>query len=123
LGRNREKHLYGDEKCYVVLDINPVTEGHMLVITKSHYDNMLGVPKEELSSLFSIAQDFAKLAIEKLGAKGVNVGTNIGKSAGQEIMHVHVHVIPRYTSRYSKRHNLTADEEARLLKLLKKGSV
>ncbi len=45
-----EKHLYDDKYCYVVLDINPVTRGHMLVITKKHYQNILEVPKDELEA-------------------------------------------------------------------------
>jgi len=123
LGRNIEKHLYSDDTCYVVLDINPITEGHMLVISKKHYENMLGVPKDELKVIFSVAQDFAKRAVEKLGASGVNVGTNIGRSAGQEVMHIHVHIVPRYKGGHTKRHTLSKEEETRLLKLLKNDSV
>ena len=123
LSADSKDHLYDDENCYVVLDINPVTRGHMLVITKKHYENMLDVPKDELSSCFGIAQDFARLAMEKLKAKGVNVGTNIGEYAGQVVMHTHIHIIPRYSPGYSKRHALGKEEKAELLSILKKRSI
>ncbi|MCL4404538.1 MAG: HIT family protein [Candidatus Marsarchaeota archaeon] len=123
LASDSSKHIYKDEICYVVLDINPVTEGHMLVITNKHYENMLEVPREELGGIYSVAQSFGKDVIEKLKAKGVNIGTNVGEYAGQVVMHTHVHIIPRYAKGYSKRHSLGADEEMRLLNLLKKGSL
>ncbi|MEM0154856.1 MAG: HIT family protein [Methanothrix sp.] len=123
LAADSRKHIYEDEHCYVVLDINPVTRGHMLVITKKHYENVLNVPKDELSSCFGVAQDFARLVIEKLGAKGVNIGTNIGEYAGQVVMHAHIHVIPRYVHGYSKRHVLGSEEETELLNILKKRSI
>ena len=116
-------HIYDDANCYVILDINPVSKGHMLVITKKHYENMLEVPKDELSLCFSVAQDFAGLAMEKLGAKGVNVGTNIGEYAGQVVMHTHIHIIPRYSRGYSKRHELGSEEKAELLSVLRKRRV
>ena len=123
LGADSGDHIYDDENCYVILDINPVSKGHMLVITKKHYENMLEVPKGELSLCFGIAQDFARLAIEKLGAKGVNVGTNIGEYAGQVVMHTHIHIIPRYSKGYSKRHELGDEEKAELLSVLGKHKV
>ncbi len=116
-------HIYDDGNCYVILDINPVSRGHMLVITKKHYENMLDVPKDELSLCFGVAQDFARAAMEKLGAKGVNVGTNIGKYAGQVVMHTHIHIIPRYSPGYSKRHELGSGEKAELLSVLKNNNI
>ena len=123
LAQDSEDHLYDDGNCYVILDINPVSRGHMLVITKKHYENMLEVPKDELSLCFGIAQDFARSAVEKLGAKGVNVGTNIGEYAGQVVMHTHIHIIPKYSPGYSKRHRLGSEEKAELLSILEKHSV
>ena len=37
--------LYEDEDVLAFLDINPVTYGHTLVISKEHYSNFLSTPK------------------------------------------------------------------------------
>ncbi len=119
-----EKHVYDDDMCYVVLDINPITKGHMLVISKRHYENVLSMPKEVLCRLFSVAQDYAIIAENRLGAKSVNIATNVGEYAGQVVMHAHVHVIPRYGGeRHYGRHRLSSNEKSEVLKLLVKGSV
>jgi len=34
------KTLYEDEKCRVILDVGPATEGHALILTKNHYMNL-----------------------------------------------------------------------------------
>ncbi len=104
LGNNPKKKneadlLYEDDKCVVLLDLYPVDYGHLLVIPKKHYANMLKAPDEVVCHMFKIAKKFAILEKERLGADGANISTNIGKIAGQAVMHFHVHVIPRYNNK------------------------
>lgn len=88
--------VYEDAEILAFLDVNPVSKGHTLVITKEHFKNFLLVPKDLLGKAMSVAQKIAQAQVEQLGAKGCNIITNVNEIAGQSVMHVHIHVIPRY---------------------------
>ncbi len=107
--------------CYAVLDKHPIEEGHMLVIPKEHYDDILSAPDEVVADMFLTAKALAVDLREKLGADGINVATNIGASAGQFIMHAHVHVIPRHSGKrrsFSRGAELSVKDNERLVALL-----
>ena len=90
--------LYEDDDVVAFLDVNPVSYGHALVVTKSHYDNFLSCPKGVMHKVYDLAQRIGQVQIKQLGAKGVNVLANCYEAAGQSVMHFHVHVIPRYNA-------------------------
>ncbi len=90
--------LYEDDDVMAFLDVNPVTYGHALVISKKHYSNFLATPKDLMNKVMNVAQRIGQVQMEQLGAKGVNILINCKEPAGQEVPHFHVHVIPRYTS-------------------------
>jgi histidine triad (HIT) family protein len=94
--KEKEKIIYEDSYCFVVLDKYPISRGHLLIISKEHFESMLDATDEVVADMYIVAKKFAKKQEEKLGAVAVNIGTNIGKEAGQKIMHFHIHVIPRY---------------------------
>ena len=91
--------LYEDEDVLAFLDINPVTYGHTLVISKEHYSTFLSTPKAIMHKRMNLAQTIGPVQIEQLGAKGVNILINSYEAAGQVVPHFHVHVIPRYTAK------------------------
>lgn len=88
--------VYEDDDVLAFLDISQTTKGHVLVVSKSHYDNFLKTPKRVMHQVMDVAQRIGQAEISVVGAKGVNILTNINKEAGQSILHFHVHVIPRY---------------------------
>ncbi|HKL72890.1 MAG TPA: HIT domain-containing protein [Candidatus Onthovivens sp.] len=88
--------LFEDDDVLAFLDINPVTYGHALVISKAHYETFLSCPRDILEKVMNVSQRIGQIAIKILGAKGVNILTNCYPASGQEIPHFHVHVIPRY---------------------------
>ena len=90
--------LYEDEDVMAFLDVNPVTYGHALVISKKHYPNFLSTPKEVMNKVMNVAQRIGQVQMEQLGAKGINILINCKEAAGQEVPHFHVHVVPRYTA-------------------------
>lgn len=123
---SKEGIVYEDSKCYVVLDKYPVTKGHLLVIPKRHYKDMLEAPKDVIDEAYEVAKMAATKLREKLTADGMNITTNVGKEAGQLILHFHIHVIPRYRSghqhaefKYDHNHMITKELEAELQQLLK----
>ena len=91
--------LYEDDDVLAFLDINPVTYGHTLVISKEHYSTFLSTPKSVMNKVMNVAQRIGQVQIEQLGAKGVNILINSYEAAGQVVPHFHVHVIPRYTAK------------------------
>ena len=88
--------VHEDDKTVAFMDINPATRGHLLVIPKAHARDLLVVAPEALAACAAAAQRLAGLAIEKLGAAGVNLLNSCGAPAWQTVFHFHVHVIPRY---------------------------
>jgi diadenosine tetraphosphate (Ap4A) HIT family hydrolase len=95
--------VYEDKEVMAFLDFRPVSEGHTLVATKKHYENIFEVPDEEVAYLFKIVKKMA-LAIKKgVGADGISIAQNNGAAAHQVVFHFHVHVIPRYEMREAHR--------------------
>jgi len=78
-----------DENFYAFLDINPLKEGHTLVVPKREVDYIFDLKEEELSSLFAFAQRVAKGIKSAIGCKRVGVAV-----IGMEVPHAHIHLIP-----------------------------
>ena len=75
---------------------HPISQGHLLIITKRHVESFFETTVEEKIALLQGIEQ-AKVFIEKkLSPDGYNIGINDGESAGQTINHLHIHLIPRY---------------------------
>lgn len=88
--------LYEDEDTYVFLDINPVSNGHLLVIPKKHAETLTDLDEATAGAVFRTVRNVAEALENSLEPNGVNILQNNGAAAGQEVGHVHVHIIPRY---------------------------
>lgn len=78
-----------NEKFYAFLDINPLVEGHTLVIPKLEVDKFLDMPDDYLAEILLFAKPIAT-AIEKsfpCNRCGLSV-------VGLEVPHAHMHLIP-----------------------------
>ncbi len=86
-----------NKNAIAFLDINPIADGHTVVISKKHYANLRECPDEVLSDMIKLSKEVAnKISESKLKPWGFNYLSNDQKIAGQEIMHIHFHVIPKY---------------------------
>lgn len=85
-----------DDTTYAFMDINPASDGHLLVIPKRHSTDLLDVPLDDLSAVTLTAQRIAKAVVAELGADGVNLLNCCGAVAWQSVFHFHLHVIPRF---------------------------
>ncbi len=83
--------LYESDKILAFLDINPLSDGHLLLIPKTHAEKLHQVPDDELAELLICAKNLAL----KSGVQNYNVLQNNGRIAHQIIMHVHFHLIPK----------------------------
>ena len=86
--------VYEDDKVLVFLDINPNTNGHMLIISKEHIVTVDEVSSSLASHILEVEKKMHKLLTEKLDCSGLTIVQNNG--LGQEVKHYHVHLIPRY---------------------------
>ena len=85
--------IYEDELVLAILDTFPASWGHVLILSKKHYQNILECDEKTLFAMTKAIQKIG-LALEKTYAIGLNVCSNIHKSAGQTIMHAHIHLVP-----------------------------
>ena len=85
-----------DERTIAILDIQPATRGHALVIPRAHARDLLSIGAADLAGCIAIAQEVARRVVRRLGADGVNLLNSCGADAWQTIFHFHIHVIPRY---------------------------
>jgi len=80
----------------VVEDATPVSEGHMLIVTVRHTEDIFSMTDVERTDAMKMVGILKRRALRiDPSITGFNVGANCGVSAGQHIMHAHIHFIPR----------------------------
>ena len=85
-----------DDRTVTVMDINPATRGHVVVIPREHAENVVDVSDEDLAATMIAAKRMVERMQRTLAPAGFNVLSNMGREAWQSVFHFHVHVIPRY---------------------------
>ena len=113
--------VYEDDSVVVILDKYPASKGHLLVISRDHYESASKTPPPIVSRAFLVAAGLAKYYREELGAPGVNILANDGAQAGQMIFHFHVHVIPRWRGdplSFHGRREISPEEAREVLSML-----
>ncbi len=93
------KVVLENEGAISFLDINPISDGHTIVIPKKHYIDLSSCDSESLNYVIQLCHDVAQLYDgSKLKPWGFNYLSNQGSIAGQEVSHFHMHVIPKYAA-------------------------
>lgn len=88
--------IYEDDDFRVILDIEPASKGHALILPKEHYADLYELPEELAAKILLVAKKVVTKMTEIVGCSGYNVLQNNGVSAGQTVFHYHMHLIPRY---------------------------
>jgi diadenosine tetraphosphate (Ap4A) HIT family hydrolase len=89
--------VYRDERCAALMDIRPVTPGHVVVVPATHAANLTDLDAEGAAHLMRVAHAIAAAQRKsKLRCEGVTLLVTDGAAAGQEVFHTHLHVFPRY---------------------------
>ena len=116
--------IFEDRDFRVMLDIGPATRGHVLILTKEHYDNIYEIDAETAGKLFSLASVIARAMKKVLNCDGMNILQNNGTVAGQTVFHFHLHLIPRYEGDQVQvtwpQGSITEEEKEELVKSMKK---
>ena len=116
--------LYEDDDFRVILDIEPASKGHALILPKEHYANLYELDDELAAKALVLAKKMITKLTDVLGCEGYNVLQNNGTAVGQTVFHFHMHLVPRYKDDNVKigwkMGKLTDDVKAEILKAMEK---
>lgn len=84
--------VHRDERCVAFLSINPITDGHLLVVPIEEYDHWIDMPDDLNSHVFAVAKRLSEALQRAFACE--RVGLII---AGFEVNHCHVHLIPTWS--------------------------
>ncbi|XP_027114096.1 adenylylsulfatase HINT3-like [Coffea arabica] len=110
--------VYEDDVCLCILDSNPLSHGHSLIIPKRHFSSLEATPPEVVGAMCSKVPFISKAVKKATGCDSFNLLVNNGAAAGQVIFHTHIHIIPRkasdclWASESLRRRKLKLDQEA-----------
>jgi histidine triad (HIT) family protein len=86
--------IYEDDLTVAFMDINPASDGHALVVSKEHFENLLDIDEAALSAVMLSTQRVARAIQRTLQPDGMRVSQFNGAAAGQTVFHYHTHIVP-----------------------------
>ena len=87
--------VYEDDKVFAFEDINPIAQGHTLIIPKVHAENLWEIPDDYLMAVHLASRKIIRAIKEVLNPIGVACLQLNGSGANQVVMHYHLHLMPR----------------------------
>lgn len=96
--RDRENFiLYRGKHNYIIMNLYPYTNGHLMVIPYVHTPTMEYLSQEIMQETMLLVNRCLCTLRVAMAPQGFNLGANIGKAAGAGIdEHFHLHVVPRW---------------------------
>jgi ATP adenylyltransferase len=89
--------VHRGEGCFVILNLFPYTNGHLMVAPYEHIGRLQELPAATLVEMMGFAQRAMSRLEEVYEPHGYNVGFNQGRVAGAGVEHhIHMHVVPRW---------------------------
>lgn len=90
--------VFSGVTAYIVLNLYPYNNGHLMVVPFRHTASLATLTPEELQEVALLTQRAEIALVKAYGPQGINVGINLGKAAGAGILeHMHVHLVPRWS--------------------------
>jgi diadenosine tetraphosphate (Ap4A) HIT family hydrolase len=86
--------VYEDEIVMAFLDMDPINEGHVLLVPKEHYLDVDEMPDEVLSHLMIVSKKIVVAIKETYRPDGYSMMQNGG--VFNDMGHYHLHIFPRY---------------------------
>ena len=94
-GAGEASICYEDADALAFMDVQPVNPGHVLVVSRAHYESFDDLPAALATHLFGLVGRLVPAVKRVANGQGINVVVNSGRAAGQDVPHFHVHIIPR----------------------------
>ncbi len=89
--------LYRGQYVFVILNLYPYNNGHILVAPNRHIKDLEDMLIEEEKEAVSLIKRSVKILKKNLKAESFNIGLNLGKAAGAGLdTHIHFHIVPRW---------------------------
>jgi ATP adenylyltransferase len=89
--------VHRGERCFVILNLFPYTNGHMMIAPFEHVAALQDVDAETIAEMMALAQQGMRALEDAYAPHGYNVGFNQGRVAGAGVEHhIHMHVVPRW---------------------------
>jgi len=89
--------VFKGDTCYVILNLYPYNNGHVMVVPYRHLATFGDLSIEELTEIGVLIQRAEAALFEGYQPHGFNIGVNLGKPAGAGVLdHLHVHIVPRW---------------------------
>lgn len=97
-GDDREQLiLHRGEHCFVIMNLFPYNNGHVMVAPYRHTADLVGLTEEEQAEMMRLTRYCVRVLQEAFRPDAFNLGMNLGKSAGAGIAdHLHMHIVPRW---------------------------
>ena len=97
-GRDIDLVVLRGRVSYVILNLYPYNNGHLMVVPNRHLAALESLTPDEQTELMQLAR-LAEMALnEAYRPQGINIGINLGKAAGAGIEnHLHIHLVPRWS--------------------------
>jgi len=89
--------VHRGERCYVILNTFPYTNGHLMVAPFQHVGRLQDLDAETLAEIIKLAARTTAILDDAYEPEGYNIGFNQGRIAGAGFdSHIHMHVVPRW---------------------------
>ena len=89
--------VFRGRACFVILNLFPYNNGHLMVIPNRHIPSLGAATPEERTELIELTAIAEAALTEVYQPQGLNMGINLGKPAGAGILdHLHLHIVPRW---------------------------
>ncbi|MBU0519522.1 HIT domain-containing protein [bacterium] len=89
--------LHRDEHCFIIMNLYPYNNGHLMVAPYRHEQNFLHLTDGELMETLKLTQMCMQALDMTMHPHGYNVGWNLGRIAGAGVEeHLHQHIVPRW---------------------------
>ena len=89
--------VYEDDTVFAFMDINPLNDGHLLVIPKAHAGTIHEITEADFVAVMSATHKLAAAVRKALNPEGINLMQLNGRAANQVVPHLHVHIVPRWS--------------------------
>ncbi len=90
--------VYRGRRNFVILNLYPYTNGHVMIVPYEHVDTLAGASAEAAAEMMELARRTESILRRLYRPQGINIGMNLGACAGAGVAgHIHMHLLPRWT--------------------------
>ena len=98
-GEIPSKVLFEDNEVMIIMDANPVVDGHSLIIPKKHCTDYLELDNDITTHILDVAKKMGPKIMQKLNAESLTLLVNYGEA--QQVKHFHLHLLPNFGTKGS----------------------